>query len=74
MALHSEVPAQDILSTVASASGKSVSKVGLAQGVSNREGALGGGSSPHAAIDLAQVSGFARGGLHQGQERDTPSE
>ena len=68
---HTEVSATAPVWSGETGVGGSVSPTGCAEGLSDRGGAFAGGSRAHAPIDTAQVCGIKRGGVFEGQERDT---
>src|SRR5947209_19442195 len=68
--VHSQVPQEDVVRGVATASGRSVPKVGRAEGEQNRGGPSLSRSRAHVDLDPAKICGVAGDRIHQGKERD----
>jgi hypothetical protein len=68
---HPEMSAKGALRQGSSKSWRSVSRVGEAEGMSNPGRALVPGSRAYGNSDSAEVLGFPRDGIHQGQECDS---
>src|SRR5215475_1255292 len=68
--VHSQVPQEDVVRGVATSSGRSVPKVGRAEGEQNRGGPSLSRSRAHVDLDPAKICGVAGDRIHQGKERD----
>ena len=70
--IHPEVSAQGALQGAAAPLGSRIPVAYGAEGMPRGGRAFDAGSCAYAAECAAEVCGVAGGGLHQGQERDTP--
>jgi hypothetical protein len=68
--VHSQVSQEDVVRGAATASGRSVPKVGRAEGEQNRGGPSPSRSRSHVDLDPAKICGVAGDRIHQGKERN----
>jgi len=69
--VHTETSEEVAVWAAAPGVGGGVSRIGRADGVSDRGGALDGRSRAHADLDTAEAIGVSGDGVHQGQECDS---
>ena len=70
--VHTEMSKKGAVRATADSPRRGVSGVGAAQGEFDRGGTSDGRSRAHDDRDTAEVRGIERGGVHQGQKRDSP--
>lgn len=69
--IHSEMPSEDVVRSGAQRVGKGVSAISRTEGMLNRRRANHARSRSYIDQRTAEIGGFERGGVYQGEERDS---